>query len=99
VSLLNLQLFYYYWLSETMSIGAGPNIIANFEADSRDTSTVPSGWGINKTFQIGRLPIRVGLECFYSLERPDSVGAGHNLRFYFIPAVASVIFPSRMRGR
>jgi hypothetical protein len=99
VSLLNLQLFYYYSLSETMSIGAGPNIIANFEAGSRDTWTVPIGWGINKTFQFGKLPVRMGLEYFYSLERPDSVGADHNLRFYFIPAVASALLPSWMRGR
>jgi hypothetical protein len=99
VTLMNLQLFYYYSLSETMSIGAGPNIIANFEADSRDTWTVPVGWGINKTFQVGKLPIRVGLEYFYSLERPDTVGSDHNLRFYLIPAVPSALLPKTIQGR
>jgi hypothetical protein len=99
VSLMNLQVFYYYSISETVSIGAGPNIIANFEADSRDMWTVPVGWGINKTFQMGKLPVRVGLEYFYSLERPDRVGADHNLRFYVIPAVASALLPKWMQGR
>jgi hypothetical protein len=99
VSLMNLQLFYYYSLSETMSIGAGPNIIADFEQNSRNTWTVPIGWGINKTFQIGKVPVRMGVEYFYSVERPDSVGADHNLRFYVIPAVPSALLPSWMRGR
>ena len=99
VSLMNLQVFYYYSLSETVSIGAGPNIIANFETGSRDRWTVPIGWGINKTFQVGKLPVRVGLEYFYSLTRPHSVGADHNLRFYIIPAVASAILPKWMQGR
>ena len=99
VSLMNLQLFYYYSLSETMSIGAGPNIIADFEQDSRNTWTVPIGWGINKTFQIGKVPVRMGVEYFYSLERPDNIGADHNLRVFVIPAVPSALLPSWMRGR
>jgi hypothetical protein len=99
VTLVNLQLFYYYSLSDTMSIGAGPNIIANFEAASRDTWTVPIGWGINRTFQFGKLPVRIALEYFYSLERPDTVGSDHNLRLMIIPAVPSALLPKWMQGR
>ena len=98
VTLMNLQLFYYYSVSETVSIGAGPNIIGNFEADSRDHWTVPIGIGINRTFQLGKVPVRVGLEYYYSLERPDTVGMDHNLRFFVIPAVPSALLPKWMRG-
>jgi hypothetical protein len=99
VTLMNLQVFYYYSINDVMSVGAGPNIIANFEADSRDTWTVPVGWGINRTFQVGKVPVRVGLEYFYSVERPDTVGSDHNLRVFFIPAVPSALLPKWMRGR
>jgi len=99
VTLMNLQVFYYYSVSEVMSIGAGPNIIANFEANSRDTWTVPIGIGINRTFQLGKLPVRFGLEYYYSLERPDSVGSDHNLRFFVIPALPAALLPKWMQGR
>ena len=99
VSLMNLQLFYYYGVSDTMSIGAGPNIIANFEAGSGDQWTVPIGFGVNKTFQVGKVPVRMGFEYYYSLERPDSVGMDHSLRFFVIPAVPSALLPKWMQGR
>ena len=92
VNLTNLQLFYYYSLNETTSIGAGPNIIANWEQDSDNRFTVPVGMGINKTFQFGKVPVRIGGEFFYSVIQPDTVGTEWNFRFYVIPAVASALF-------
>ncbi|MCH8025065.1 MAG: hypothetical protein IIB43_10220, partial [Candidatus Marinimicrobia bacterium] len=74
VNLTTLQLFYYYSLNETTSIGAGPNIIANWEQNFDNAFTVPVGIGINKTFQFGKVPVRIGGEFFYSVIRPDSVG-------------------------
>jgi len=92
VKLTNLQYFYYYSLSEVMSIGAGPNIIANWEAGSGDKWTVPIGLGINRTFQIGKVPVRVGAEAFYNVVRPDSIGSDWGFRFYIIPAVPAALF-------
>ena len=74
VSLMNLQYFVYYSLSDTMSLGAGPNIIANWNAGAGEKWTVPLGIGINKTFQFGKLPIRFGIEYHYNVVRPDTVG-------------------------
>ena len=99
VSLMNLQLFYYYSLSDTVSIGAGPNIISNFEADNRDQWTVPIGIGINKTFQFGKVPVRLGVEYYYSVERPDTVGMDHSFRFFVIPAIPSALLPKWIQGR
>jgi hypothetical protein len=92
VSLTNLQYFVYYSLDDVTSIGAGPNIIANWEADSDNRYTVPVGLGINRTVQLGKVPVRLGLEFHYNVIRPDTVGADWNLRFYIIPAVPSALF-------
>ncbi|MBW1789333.1 MAG: hypothetical protein JRK53_22405 [Deltaproteobacteria bacterium] len=93
INLTNIQYFIYYSLSDTMSIGAGPNIIANWEQNSKNTWTVPIGLGINKTINIGKLPVRLGFEAHYSIVKPDDVvGAQWDLRFYVIPAVPSAMF-------
>ena len=93
VTMMNLQLFYYYALTETISIGAGPNIIADFEADSGDKWTVPIGIGIGKTVQMGKVPVRFMVEYYGSVVRPDTVGMTHNLRFVIIPAVPAGLIP------
>jgi hypothetical protein len=92
VRLMNLQYFYYYSLSDVMSIGAGPNIIANWEASKGDKWTVPIGLGINRTFQFGKVPVRIGAEAFYNVVRPDSIGSNWGFRFMVIPAVPAALF-------
>ncbi len=92
VNLTNLQYFIYYSLDETTSIGAAPNIIANWEQDSDNAFTVPIGIGISKTFQFGKVPVRFGLEYHYSVIQPDSIGTDWNVRFYMIPAAPSALF-------
>ena len=93
VSLMNLQYFYMYSLNETTSIGAAPNIIANFEQSSGNKWTVPVGLGINKTINIGKVPVRFGIEAYYSVVKPDDVvGTEWNYRFYMIPAAPSALF-------
>ena len=92
VRLTNLQYFYYYSLSDVMSVGAGPNIIANWEASKGDKWTVPIGLGINRTFKFGKVPVRFGAEAFYNVVRPDSIGSNWSFRFYVIPAVPAALF-------
>ena len=93
VNMSNIQAIYYYSLNETTSIGAGPNIIANWEQDNDNTWTVPVGIGINKTFQFGKVPVRIGLEYMHTVMEPDEVVASDwSVRFYVIPAVPSALF-------
>ena len=92
VRMMNIQYFVYYSVTDTMSIGAGPNIIGNFEANTGDKWTFPVGIGINRTFQIGKVPVRIGIEYHYSIVRPESVGAQHDIRFMIIPAAPSALF-------
>ena len=93
VNFMNLQYFVYYSLSDTMSIGAAPNIIANWDLDSDNRWTVPIGLGINKTFQFGKVPVRFGFEVHYSVIQPDDIpGSEWDFRFFIIPAVPSALF-------
>ena len=93
VTLTNIQYFIFYKLDEVTNIGASPNIIANWELDSDDRWTVPIGLGLVRTFQFGKLPVRIGAEAHYSIIQPDdTVGQEWNFRFYVIPAVPSALF-------
>ncbi len=70
-----------------------PNIIANWEQDSGNVWTVPVGLGINKTINIGKVPVRFGAEVYYSVVQPDDViGSKWDLRLYAIPAAPSALF-------
>ena len=93
VNLSNLQTIYYYSLNETTSIGAAPNVIVNWEEDSDNRYTVPIGFGINRTFQMGKVPVRFGVEFHYAVIRPDDIpGTDWDLRFFMIPAAPSAMF-------
>ncbi|MEP5765951.1 MAG: hypothetical protein ABJ308_15250 [Halieaceae bacterium] len=93
VNMTNIQYLYYWSLNETTSIGAGPNFIINWEQNSDNRYTLPVGMGINRTFQFGKLPVRIGLEYFYTAIQPDDVvGSDWSVRFYVIPAVPSALF-------
>jgi hypothetical protein len=93
VNLTNLQYFIFYSIDPVTSIGAAPNIIANWEQSSGNKWTVPVGLGISRTFQMGKVPVRLGLEVHYSVVQPDDVpGQVWDFRFYVIPAAPSALF-------
>lgn len=93
VNMTNLQYLYYWSLSDTMSIGAAPNIIVNWEESGTNRFTIPVGLGINKTVQLGKVPVRFGVEVYYSVWRPNNIPSTEwNLRFYAIPAAPSALF-------
>ena len=93
VNLTNLQYMIYYSLDEVTSIGMAPNILVNWNQDSDNKLTLPVGLGINRTFQFGKVPVRIGVEVHYSVVQPDDVvGSKWDIRFFVIPAVASALF-------
>ena len=93
VNMTNLQYFVFYSLNATDSIGASPNIICNWEASSDNECSVPLGIGYVTTVQMGKVPVRLGLELHYYVEKPDDdVSARWGMRFYMIPAAPSALF-------
>ena len=93
VNMSNIQYLYYWSLDEVTSIGAGPNVLINWEQNSDNRYTVPVGIGINRTFQFGKVPVRIGLEYFHTVVEPDDIVASEwSTRLYIIPALPSALF-------
>jgi hypothetical protein len=93
VNTSNIQYLYYWSLSDTVSIGAGPNVIIDWEQNNSNRWTVPVGFGINKTFQMGKVPVRIGIEYYQTVIEPDDIVHNESSwRLYIIPAVPSALF-------
>jgi hypothetical protein len=46
-------------------------IVANWEADSSNTWTIPLGGGAGKMFAIGNQKMNTKLEAYYNVAKPD----------------------------
>ena len=69
------------------SLGMGPTISVDWEADSGDKLTLPIGLGITKTIRIGRIPMKIRFEPQYSIVHPDDFGTVWNFRLQFTPVI------------
>jgi len=75
-------------LPNAWSIGMGPTISIDWEADSGDRLTLPIGLGVTKTVRWGKTPIKLRLEPQYSLIRPDNIGTEWNIRLQITPVIS-----------
>ena len=91
VSRLDAQYFWFYQLPNLWQIGAAPSITADWKANSDNRWTVPLGIGVNKTFRIGKLPIRISLEVHKTIVQPDNFGQDWNFRFVVIPIIPNMV--------
>ena len=76
-------------IPDAMSIGMGPTITIDWEAESGERLTVPIGLGITKTTRWGKVPVKLRAELHYSVIRPDAIGTEWNLRFQVTPVINS----------
>lgn len=76
-------------LGNGWSLGMGPTISIDWEADSGDKVTFPVGLGVTKTIRIGKTPWKMRLEPQYSIIKPDTLGADWNIRIQFAPVMKS----------
>ena len=72
-----------------MSIGMGPTVVVDWEADSGNKLTLPIGLGITKTVRWGKVPIKLRFEPQYSVIRPDDFGTAWNFRLQITPVIPS----------
>ena len=72
-----------------MSIGMGPTITYDWNADSDNALTLPVGLGITKTTRWGRVPVKLRVEVHYSIVKPDDYGTEWNLRLQVTPVISS----------
>ena len=85
----DLQYVVRYSLPKAWSIGAGPSITYDWEAESGDRWTVPIGLGVTKTVRVGKLPMKLRAEVHYSVVQPDSYGDAWNIRLQVTPVIRS----------
>lgn len=69
-----LHLFYAYSLGKGWQIETNPEIMYDWEGQSGNQWLVPVGGGVSKTFRIGTVPIKIGLEGYYFAVSPDRFG-------------------------
>jgi hypothetical protein len=87
-SQMNLQYFLYYAPDQNWEIGMSPNMFVNWKAPRGDALTLPVGLGVTRSFNIGQLPVRVGVEAYYSAIHPgDLPGSRWGVRVYLMPVI------------
>ncbi len=91
VNSLNAQYFWFYQLPHLWQIGAAPSITADWNADSDNRWTIPLGIGVNKTFKVGPLPIRISVEVHKTIVQPDNYGQDWNFRVVLIPIIPNLV--------
>ena len=85
----DLQYIARYSLPGAWSVGAGPTITIDWEADGGNRVTFPIGLGVTKTVRMGKVPVKLRGEVHYSIIRPDSFGEVWNFRFQITPVIGS----------
>ena len=72
-----------------MSIGMGPTIAIDWEAEERNRYQIPIGLGLTKTVRWNKTPIKLRVEAHYSLKKPEDYGTAWNFRLQVTPVIPS----------
>ena len=83
----NLQYIARRSLANAMSIGLGPTITIDWEAEPKNRLTFPVGLGVTKTTRWGGTPVKLRAELHYSVIRPEDYGTEWNLRLQLTPVI------------
>ncbi len=51
--------------------------------------------GVDTLIKIGPLPVKIGLEAYYYVERDDNFGPKFQLRFLFVPVLPAPAWSRR----
>jgi hypothetical protein len=89
VNLTDVQYVLRYRVTPMTNIGFGPNIRINWDADSDNKWSVPVGLGADTLVKLGPLPVKIGFEAYYYVEKPDDFGPEWQIRFLFVPVIPS----------
>lgn len=89
VSKTELQYVLRRSMGNAMSLGFGPSITYDWEADPDNRLTLPIGLGITKTTRWGNQPFKLRAEIQYSVIKPEDYGTDWNLRLQITPVINS----------
>jgi len=76
-------------IPNAMSLGMGPTVSIDWEAESGNQVTFPVGLGITRTSRWGKTPVKLRAEVHYSVIKPDDVGTTWNFRLQITPVITS----------
>jgi hypothetical protein len=74
-------------LPNAWSIGMGPTVTIDWNADSDNMLTLPVGLGLTRTVRWGKMPVKLRAEAHYSVIRPDDYGTEWTFRFQITPVI------------
>ena len=89
INTTTLNYFYGIGIGNGWQLAAAPTISYNHEAASGNKLNLPLGIGISKTMLIGQRPWTFQLQYWNHIERPDTFGAEHTIRFSMLPVVSA----------
>ena len=72
---------------KAMSIGMGPNITIDWNAEDGNKVTLPIGLGVTKTVRFGNTPWKLRFEPQYSIIKPEDYGTLWNIRIQIAPII------------
>jgi hypothetical protein len=84
-----LKLFFAYSLGNGWLIEANPVILYDWEAVSGNEWTVPVGAGLSRTFMLGKVPVKLGLEIQNHIVSPDRFGPELLVNLNLTPVIST----------
>ncbi|MGD8719122.1 MAG: hypothetical protein PVH29_09920 [Candidatus Zixiibacteriota bacterium] len=73
VNAMMTQIFLTYNLPNAWAITSAPIITANWEAESDDRWNVPLGLGVSKVTMVGKVPMSIAAQGFYTAVHPENL--------------------------
>jgi hypothetical protein len=86
VNLTDIQPVIRYRVDVKTNIGLAPNWRYNWVTDQL---SLPIGIGGDTLIKIGPLPVKIGIEAYYYVERDNNLGPRWQIRFLFVPVIPS----------
>jgi len=86
VNLTDFQYIIRYRWSKLTNIGCAPNIRYNWETEQLN---LPIGIGFDTLVKLGPLPVKIGAELYYYVEKSDDFGPEWQFRLLFVPVLPS----------
>ena len=84
----NIQYFYWYFVTPSLTVGAAPNILIDWTKDERNRYTVPIGIGGSYTTKLGGIPVKFQIEYHCAVKHPEDIPGQRNIiRFTITPVL------------
>jgi hypothetical protein len=90
-SQMNLQPVAAWFFAPGWNLGYSGNILANWNAPSRDVWTVPIGLGIGRVVRLGPLPLKFTVAGQWMAVHPGNTGQEWNIQIQITPVIPKLI--------